>query len=560
MTDQSPAMNLASAHGSADRAVRGIFMAAAFISAVMLLFYLCVTYRVLMHSDAAVKVLLAEEMTRTGAFFPPDWYYINEIYVLFGSAVAAPLLSILAPGFAVHAIADIVMAVFALTGVFAALRLAKVNTVLVWMAMAVFLTGLSTYYAENVFGQSAYSTGVGVLGYSLATIFFLERRAFSLESRLSLAVILLLGLLLMFTIIGGMRGLLSYAIPLIATLSTCIVIDCCNGRALRDQKKVIWCICLLGAFCTAGFVGHLWLRTRVHLFIPDVQLNLIGPGALGEKAFLWLESWLHLVDALPAGERLFSIRGVFRSLRLVALVTILGVSLHLVFRVRRIESPVLRLAVIYFFWQFAIATYVYLFTNLSKNILTSRYFVLTLTAALVVVVVYAHQRLSTDRIATHLATAAASAVFLLSAPLHLLLPYWEQGQLAPSAAGGERRSSAFEGLAEFLKREGLTFGFASYWNAGVVGVFSDGHTRVIPVHLHPTELLQPFRHHASEDWFRPAFHSGSSFILYRIDELAAVDKSLLERVLGPPRRIVKHDPWIVYEYAYNVAERAPGMK
>src|SRR5690606_4388906 len=60
--------------------------------------------------------------------------------------------------------------------------------------------------------------------------------------------------------------------------------------------------------------------------------------------------------------------------------------------------------------------------------------------------------------------------------------------------GGGERARRSE-LLQFLKNQGLAYGYASYWNAGMYSVLSDGDILVRQI-LFENGLPVPYRHHA----------------------------------------------------------------
>ncbi len=61
--------------------------------------YEFVTFKYEVHSDSAVKVLLANEILETGELFPHEWVYANgDVYAFFCHMLALPLVPLFGPG------------------------------------------------------------------------------------------------------------------------------------------------------------------------------------------------------------------------------------------------------------------------------------------------------------------------------------------------------------------------------------------------------------------------------------------------------------------------------
>src|SRR2546423_7718506 len=83
----------------------------------LIAWYVCVQYRYYIHSDSAVKNMLAREIFTTGHYFSPDWNYVNgDLPVLFGHTFIVPLLPFFPNSFSLHAASGIVSAALILLG------------------------------------------------------------------------------------------------------------------------------------------------------------------------------------------------------------------------------------------------------------------------------------------------------------------------------------------------------------------------------------------------------------------------------------------------------------
>lgn len=72
------------------------------INILLLYFYLTQEYRFFFHSDAAVKLLLADSMLNNG-FIAPDWFYANgDIWTFSPSLFAIPFVYIFGVTYKAH--------------------------------------------------------------------------------------------------------------------------------------------------------------------------------------------------------------------------------------------------------------------------------------------------------------------------------------------------------------------------------------------------------------------------------------------------------------------------
>jgi len=129
--------------------------------------------------------------------------------------------------------------------------------------------------------------------------------------------------------------------------------------------------------------------------------------------------------------------------------------------------------------------------------------------------------------------------------------YQENG---PTARIADNRH---ERLARFLVASGLTYGYASYWNANVETVVSSGRVAVRPVIL--DALPKPMIHISSAQWYTPAAHEGTTFLLLEAGEDRHIDMPRLVELAGPPVRSLQFDGYTVLVFARNFASTLPGF-
>jgi hypothetical protein len=111
-------------------------------------------------------------------------------------------------------------------------------------------------------------------------------------------------------------------------------------------------------------------------------------------------------------------------------------------------------------------------------------------------------------------------------------------------------------LMTFLKAEGLEYGYATYWNAGVNTVLSKGAVRVRQV-TPKQGLLVPFRHASSNRWYRPEAWSGPTFLMLTDEEKRTLDWSRITAYAGNPTRELRYENVGIYVFPENLAAKLP---
>ena len=117
--------------------------------------------------------------------------------------------------------------------------------------------------------------------------------------------------------------------------------------------------------------------------------------------------------------------------------------------------------------------------------------------------------------------------------------------------------NARQSVVDAAKKEGLTFGYATYWNASVVTVLASASVRVLPVHMVPGTGVVPMRYLGSEWWYRPEAHRGPVFLFVTDAEMRAMTRPFLYDFVGTPQRVIAADGGSLLVYPENIAGRIP---
>ena len=85
-------------------------------------------------------------------------------------------------------------------------------------------------------------------------------------------------------------------------------------------------------------------------------------------------------------------------------------------------------------------------------------------------------------------------------------------------------------IEEYLEAKGLTYGFATFWNAGPVTVISDDTIRVRNVNVNEDGTVTPYQYQSEDEWFIPQSGQDTYFLLLdssEYDRLIAAGNSLI---------------------------------
>lgn len=130
------------------------------------------------------------------------------------------------------------------------------------------------------------------------------------------------------------------------------------------------------------------------------------------------------------------------------------------------------------------------------------------------------------------------------------------GTLSLSAAKisySQQSLSQMRALTDYLKENGLEYGYASYWDSHKYSVLSNGEVLIRPVKIETGTVTQlPLL--SSEDWYDPEYFEGRTFLMLTDDEAAAFAPNGYDYTnLYTPETVLNYEPYTILVYDHNIA-------
>jgi len=280
-----------------------------------------------------------------------------------------------------------------------------------------------------------------------------------------------------------------------------------------------------------------------------------------KNAILTPESFLALFGGLPtaAGE-VVSKLGVYEAARLAAVLALLGLIPYSIHTSLRQKGSGLAFLASFALIAITGVLFVQVATSVPKNdpILISRYFVPSLVLSLILLL---SQKLDwSGAPIVSLSTAAVAVCFLTSAyPAFVRMGISSNFDRSIT----DQQHHALNGLKNFLLENGLHYGYAKFWNAGVLSVLSDEKLLVRQIVI-DQGLPKPDRWLSSNRWYRPDAWQGETFLLLSTqkaeqeDDQEIIDWNMLERYHCKPVRKLSFEEFQVFVFPHNLAKYLPG--
>jgi len=192
------------------------------------------------------------------------------------------------------------------------------------------------------------------------------------------------------------------------------------------------------------------------------------------------------------------------------------------------------------FLSIALTAVAYIITNISINILTTRYLIFPLIlCAVILSLIY-------NRDTKHYR--------LYSALLILLITFNAGSNMEALIKGYQQPNQEQYDLIEYLKESDLTYGYGDYWDSNIITYLSKEEVVIRPVTFTPNSIT-PFRWLSCERWFKEQSNSpGNIFIIEKNAQTTEIE-SIVNA--NPPKETIEFGSYKIY--VWDTQELQPLM-
>lgn len=518
-------------------------------------------YRAYFSSDDAVLSMLAQSMYDQGRLFPEGWITNNgDLMMPSGALLLAPLLAWFPNGFNLHAFVSLVTIALMLIPFACFLRAARVPLPVLLLATAIVASGFSWISAVLIYAQTTYMWWPAGFMVGATLIWKLRTQGDHYSGgRFDLLAIALFALIFVLCLANPGRVAVMMVLPLLA-FDRAVALRL-EGTAVSETGYRKWIrllglrdrltlVCIGASFLLALIVYRLLLHfgiTQTEHFAS--RLTLASWRSIADHLRIFGNGWFAYLGAID--ERLlpkYPGAIVLRAFRLLFSVWLTWVAVAEVARIRRADDVLRRALAIAFVAAFVPIFVIYiLFDPLAINYVTTRYF----TVPMVILAA-----LGAIRIGSISGTASkflpvgiiVASIVLVGVAVQRFIPVasWSGGNFF--AVGPFFNTN----LANVLRREGLKWGYATWWNAEGATVMGDSQASIHPITL-DEGLLAPYPVMVQSHWYDSAAWKGDSFLaLDRREASAQQIADVIERI-GPPVRTIDSPEHLILVYDHNIS-------
>ena len=532
---------------------------AVLVNGALLISYLFVGYEEHLHSDSAVRLLLAEEIVRSGELMPSSWYFVNgDLWLLSAHWFALPIIALLPVSPLAHAMAGAVSATVLVASVWTLLSALKTcATTRIWL-VAIFLGGFSGLTAEGLFGQAPYA----MIFASMLVILSAIIRSLDDEEIKPAWMILVAILCALLIATNPLRAIIFCFLPL--ALALCFVCwtqlsksasasHCLAGEAHGMPTTACWGIVraillgvLLGGIIRAGLTPG--LHQTAGVMSDFLQVNTLEqiPSAVAAL----VKGLLASLGSRPNTTPVLGAEGVYHLLRLALAAAAVVLASQAV--VGGLSSGRTGMRFIGFFSasSFALTAFICIGTNLiqlSPDIEAIRYLMPgTVLLLFLIMINFPDWREVPVRAFLTLTFVVG---FGASSYSNLFLV-----DIASKRKIDDQSAYAWQSraLASVLRERGLKYGYATYWLANSTTVHSSGEIQVRPIYLEGG-LPVPRLWQSSSYWYSPSAWSGETFIALTSEEADRLEISRFQLSGLTPNQIIRQEGFEIWVFPSNLS-------
>lgn len=488
------------------------------------------------NSDYAIANTLAEEIVRSGEYFPSDWVCGQDLWVFFNHTIIAVLTLFMDDYLLMHSIAGAVFLILAiLTYIYFCRRLMKSNAFLILIPLL--FCGASEEYARVVLGQCAY------LPESIYLFLIITLYVESVDENFQISSkpkFIILVSLIAFCGLSGVRSIQAYSLPLLGSVVLYYFIKhYTDSPEIFFQKSVPMVkkfICISMAI-VVGYIGFKILIRQVHFSEGITGVNII-PGGPGETLPKFITLFVALFGASSAP--LLSPAGILSIVKIIAGILLMIVFPVLQFRKFKQESYQMQIFMLYAILHIIEILIVVLFCDMLSD--SSRYLFTTQFLLYAMSAHYIYKYLLSRKMGiTQHFTVFAMALFLIPTSFPKLVSF----------IGYNEKLSEKQVITDHLKEKGLSFGYATFWNAYINTFYSSGEVEINGISI--DDKVHPYYWLTSMQRYTQEAHQGSTFLLLTEEENDLFTQCRSYSQFGEPIEYEWYKGYYIYIYDYNIS-------
>ncbi|MDE6594287.1 MAG: hypothetical protein K2K57_14640 [Oscillospiraceae bacterium] len=490
-------------------------------------------------SDVDAEVRYALEIIRSGEIFPSEYTTGPDVWVYARNMAMAPILLFTDDLLFAFSAASIIMLMPAvLSVIYCSRKIMKNNTWLI--AIPLLFCGIG--YDWYLMYTSTSSYMAQFLSLILVITLYIDSvdENYKIKSKIKF---IFLVILILYMGLGGGRGLQVYGVPLVGTIVISFLYKYINDSfydSLKKSEKMLSIAIPLGVAMIVSFLGSQLLLKRMNC--PSENASIYFSDLDFFQRIEDLYNTFMLICGITSNVPMLSVNGVLNLLKITG-----GIILYILLPILQIknlknESNEMKLFSIYACIHLLEMILIAIFTNAltaiaPRYLLTTMYILIFLAAHYLYKIICSKPDKSLIKVMINV--CFSMYVLICSA------------SMASSCMNYDEKIAQRKDLTNYLKSEELTWGYASYWNAGSNSLLSNREVNIEAVIIWDNLTASHWLN--SKYNYTPEAYQGPSFLMIDDAENEIFTTGNAYAALGEPYRILNYGGFWIYVYDYNIS-------
>lgn len=477
------------------------------LTVVLLSYYILFPSRGFFHSDSTDTLMWAQAAWDAGALLNPDFEYACFLPIG-GQLLMIPLIAVFGVSMTTHVLGMwlfFLLFTASLLFLFSQLGFSQGANGLAVSAVLLLLSG-SEKLREIFWGHVIYySLGLLFLFFGLALCLRLINAT---DKKHVIVTAVMLGVCLLLGAVNQFEILTLFSLPLLAALICERFFDFSRSLSANGKIKSIWMITGCGLLTAVGYLLGGWLCKGMYASYAAAYSAFSDPAKWHENLSAFFTHWTSLFGvSIVDGDAIASTDGIVQLLYLIASVVLLVAPVVATLLYTKIKDRGFRIVLFAHWIVTALVMMGFVFGRLSAA--NWRLSPVLATSAVVTVALcrWCVRYLPSRRRLAAIALLPLSFVCALNSLVIMQMP--------PDI----HQQDGLYAVADELKERGLTYGYASFWNANALTVISDSAVECRNAELVDNDTAYDKKPYQSQySWYEDQEGVDTYFVLLTADE------------------------------------------
>lgn len=427
------------------------------------IYYIFVVFRDEMTADCVDTMFWTQMMVDYNKIFAPNFRYAalipfgGQLFMypfvkIFGVTMMAQMLSM-----ALFAAAFGAAVYFCMREVFESRALAHLSVALLNATL------LASVKLREIFWGHIIYYSLGVLFLMVALYLACKMLSRDWDKRFNRCG-LFLGVWIFLTATDGLLSLVQCMAPLFGAL---VLQWCFNKERKFEYEKKIYAVGVL--ICAAGLLGYItgiMLQGNMTAGYADAYSSFDASSDWMDNLMKLMPQWYLLLGVdVKSGDLFLSGKGILNLLRVVYATVVAAIPVIMLFLLPKVKRVSVRLLIFAHWVMTAIIMLAYVFGKLSAGSWRLSPIVCSGSLLLIAFLQFCLESVDLKRLGILFGTACAAICVLYSA-------------VVLTKDSKAYKENDYYKLAQFLQKKDCTYGYATFWNAGVITLMSDSSVKV----------------------------------------------------------------------------------